>query len=282
MSNSQNEDVLRAWAESARYWEKHYQTVRAMFAPVTDAIVAAAGIAPGQRVLDIAGGSGEPSLTIAEFVGPEGYVAYSDPIASMKAIAEGQAHKRGLTNISFHCAPAESLPFEADTFDAVTCRFGAMFFADPRLAATEILRVLKPGGAMVFAVWRHREFNPFFSVVADVVDKYIEPVPEDPDAPGAYRFANAGSLSRVLIAAGASATSGSILQFSARARIGLDEFWKIRVELSDSLRNKIARLTPDQLESARQEVTASAAIYFENGALNIPAQAIIVRASRES
>src|SRR5215470_18744038 len=55
MDDEQNEDVMQAWAESAAYWEKHYNTIRSMFAPVTDALVAAARIAPGQRVLDVAG-----------------------------------------------------------------------------------------------------------------------------------------------------------------------------------------------------------------------------------
>jgi SAM-dependent methyltransferase len=282
MTDNQNEDVLQAWSESARYWEKHYQVVRAMFAPVTDALIAAARIAPGHKVLDVAGGAGEPSLTIAETVGPAGSVAYSDPIKSMMAIAERQARNRGLTNISFHCAPAESLPFPADTFDSVTCRFGAMFFANPALGIREILRVLKPGGTMAFAVWCHREFNPYFELVANVVEKYVEAVPEDPQAPGAFRFANPGSLSGVVVDAGASGVSESILKFLAKSPMALDEFWTIRVELSDTLRNKVAKLTPDQLERARQEVTAAAAVYFENGILTIPAQAFIIQGVKSS
>ena len=135
---------------------------------------------------------------------------------------------------------------------------------------------------MALAVWRHRECNPFFAIVASAVEKFIEPVPEDPDAPGAFRFAEPGSLSKVLIEAGASDVSESVLKFSAKARMALDEFWTIRVELSETLRSKVARLTPDQLESARQEVTAAAAAYFEKGTVNIPAQALIARASRES
>jgi ubiquinone/menaquinone biosynthesis C-methylase UbiE len=249
---------------------------------VTDAILVEAGIEPGQRVLDIGGGAGEPSITIAELLGPDGYVAYSDPIDGMVAIAERQARNRGLTNISFHCARAELLPFPDNEFDSVTCRFGAMFFADPPLAASEIMRVLKPGGTMALAVWPHREHNPFFAIVADAVAKYIEEVPEDPDAPGAFRYAEPGSLSKVLIKAGASEVAESILEFRIRAPISLEDFWTIRVELSDSLRNKVVRLTPGQLERARQEVTAAASTYFQDAALNIPAQALIVRASRES
>lgn len=282
MSNNQNEEVLQAWAESARYWEKHYQTIRSMFAPVTDALIREAGITPGQRVLDVAGGAGEPSLTLAEIVGPNGHVEYSDPISGMLEVAQRQARNRGLTNISFHCAPAESLPFPASTFDSVTCRFGAMFFADPIIACRELLRVLRPGGAMAFAVWSHRDLNPFFATVADVVAKYVEQIPEDPDAPGAFRYANPGSLSKVLTDAGASDVTETVLNFSIKAPMALEEFWTTRVEISDSLRGKVARMTQDQLDRARQEVTEAAAIYFRHGTLDIPGQALILRASRES
>jgi SAM-dependent methyltransferase len=281
MSNYQKEDVMQAWAESAPYWEKHYTTIRSMFAPVTEALVRAAGIAPGQQVLDVAGGAGEPSLTIAELVGPAGHVDYADPVSGMMAIAERQAQSRGLSNISFQCAAAESLPFADNSFEAITCRFGAMFFADPGLGIKQMLRVLNPGGRLVLAVWRERKLNPFFSIVADVVDRYIEPAPEDPDAPGAFRYATSGSLPKLLVEAGAVEVSESLLEFPIQAPIPLDEFWTTRVELSDTLRSKVARLTPDQLGSAHQEVTRAAAVYYENGPLKVPAQAYIIRASRQ-
>src|SRR5262249_32990858 len=258
MAAKQNEDIIQAWAESAQYWEKHYSTIRSMFAPVTDALVRAARIAPGQRVLDVAGGAGEPSLTIAELVGPAGHVDYADPVGGMMTIAQRQAANRGLTNMGFHCAPAEALPFGSDSFDAITCRFGAMFFADPIVGFEEMLRVLKPGGVMALAVWRERDLNPFFAIVADIVAKYVEAPPEDPNAPGSFRFASPGSLSRSLELAGAPDISETILEFKIQPPIALSEFWTTRVEMSDTLREKVPSLTPGQLESARREATEAA------------------------
>src|SRR2546422_2560726 len=71
MMSDLKSDVLREWRESARYWQQHAATIRRMFAPVTDALVQDAGIVEGYSVLDVAGGSGEPSLTIAETVRSE-------------------------------------------------------------------------------------------------------------------------------------------------------------------------------------------------------------------
>src|SRR5260370_37880054 len=80
-------DTLRAWKESAPYWEKHRDTIRTRLAPLTQALIEEAGIIPGQSVLDVAGGPGEPSLTIAEFVGLAGSVMCTDAVAEMGAAA---------------------------------------------------------------------------------------------------------------------------------------------------------------------------------------------------
>src|SRR5437588_8728609 len=112
MSQTPADDTLREWRESARYWEKHAPTIRAMFAPLTRALIEEAGICRGQKVLDVAGGPGEPSLTIAEVVGPSGSVMCTDVAAEMVEAAEREARRRGLTNIKFRQCAADSLPFD--------------------------------------------------------------------------------------------------------------------------------------------------------------------------
>src|SRR3989440_2369603 len=158
MSDLQS-DVLREWRESARYWQRHAVTIRRMFAPVTDALVQDAGIVQGHSVLDVAGGPGEPSLTIAETVGPTGSVMCTDAVAEMVEAARTLARDRHLTNIEFRQCTAESLPFLDSSFDVVVSRLGAMFFPDA--AFGELMRVTKPGGVLAFAVWHKSEFNPF-------------------------------------------------------------------------------------------------------------------------
>jgi cyclopropane fatty-acyl-phospholipid synthase-like methyltransferase len=83
MSDIQTNDILREWTESATYWEKYSPIIRTMFAPVTRALIEDAGVREGQTVLDVAGGAGEPSLTIAETVGPGGSVVCTDAAAEM-------------------------------------------------------------------------------------------------------------------------------------------------------------------------------------------------------
>src|SRR6185369_9813887 len=140
------EDMLDAWRESATYWTKYSDTIHQMFMPLTRALIERAGIHKGQTVLDVAGGAGEPSLTIAGVVGPEGSVTCTDGVAQMVEAARAEAQRRGITNVQFRQCVADSLPFADSSFDVVVSRLGVMLFPDPLGAMHEMLRVLKPGG----------------------------------------------------------------------------------------------------------------------------------------
>ncbi len=269
-------EVLRAWRGSAPFWEKHRRTVEAMFAPLTRALVEAAHVAEGQAVLDIGGGAGDPSLTIAEIVGPTGMVTCTDPVAEMIGAAERAAHRRALANIKFRQCPAESLPFQNDQFDAALGRLSAMFFADPIVALREMLRVVKAGGYIAFAVWTSPEGNPFFRTITDVMARFVESPPADPDAPGAFRFAEPGKLRSFLSEAGAVDPTERLLNFNIEAKLPLDQFWTIRVELSDTLRDKVAKLTPGIITQARKAVEEAAQAFFQGDKMSFPARALIV------
>src|SRR5260370_11923253 len=131
MSHINAADTLRAWRESAPYWEEHRDTHRNMFAPLTQALIEEAGIFPGQAVLGVAGGPGEPSLTIAEIVGLAGSVMCTDAVAEMVAAAESSAQRLGIRNISFRPCTADSLPFQNHPFYRAIIPFSAIFFSYP-------------------------------------------------------------------------------------------------------------------------------------------------------
>src|SRR5213080_400290 len=120
---------------------------------ITSGLVEEARIGIGQKVLDISGGSGEPSLTISRIVGPTGSVTYTDPVHGMLESAQTEAARRGLTNIHFEQCSANDLPFEACTFDVAVGRLSAMFFLDPAAAVRDALRVVLKDGCLAFAVW---------------------------------------------------------------------------------------------------------------------------------
>ena len=280
-SDSQSAEVLREWRESAFYWQKHADTIRTMFGPITRALIEDAEIVEGDAVLDVAGGAGEPSLTIAKTVGPTGSVTCTDVTAEMVAAAQSEAQRHGVTNISFKQCAADSLPFENNSFDAVVCRLGIMFFPDPVAGLREMLRVAKREGILSLVVWDKGELNPFSYLITDVLARHFgAPAPADPNAPGAFRFAEHGSLARILIDAGAADVEERVLKFQIAAPISLEQFWELRSETSGTLREKLATLPGQQRNLIAQEAQEAVRQYFSSGQLSVPAQMIIVTGRR--
>ena len=274
--------ILREWRESAPYWAKHAAMVRKMFAPITSAIIEAAALREGDFVLDLAGGSGEPTLTIAESVLPSSPIVFTDPVAEMVRASRDQARSRQLNNIAFGQCVAELLPFASETFDVIVCRLGVMLFPDPVAACREMVRVAKPNGRIAVAVWGPRDSNPFFHVAADIVARYVESPPEDPDAPGAFRFASNGKLAGLLRDSGAAEVTERVLDFSLEAPLTPSQFWEVRTELSDTLRTKVAQLSPEQVSDLAQEVERAGRAFVVNGGMRFPANVLIVSGRRDA
>jgi ubiquinone/menaquinone biosynthesis C-methylase UbiE len=276
MTPEEQNKALDSWQTSARYWDKYRVLIEQMFAQLKSGLIEEARIGIGQKVLDIGGGSGDPSLTISSIVGPTGSVMYTDPAAGMVESAQAEARRRGLTNIRFRQCSADDLPFPDRTFDVAVGRLSAMFFVDPVKAVREALRVILEGGYVSFVVWGPNEANPFFSVIADVMDRFVEGPPEDSGARDTFRFAVPGELAGILQQAGAKSVVERRLDFQIEAAISFEQFWQLRTEMSGTLREKMARLAPAQLPTVKQAVADAARRYFVSRTMNFPAEALIV------
>ena len=173
---------------------------------ISAALIAAADIRPGFRVLDIATGSGIPALDVARHVGPDGHVSATDPAPVCVEAVAANAREAGLTNVDAVRCSAAGLPFPADSFDAVTCSMGVMFFEDMPASLAGIRRVLKPGKRAAFAAWGPLEENTMIGTMRAVAARHLPPPPPiagDPkDVTFPMRFAQAGTLSAVLRTAG--------------------------------------------------------------------------------
>ncbi len=272
--------VIQGWKESAPYWEKYRAVIRPMFHPLTIALIEAADVLRGHSVLDIAGGTGEPALSIAPLCGPSARVVCTDVVRAMLSTAKAQAVRDKIENVRFLQCSGDCLPFRGSSFDSAVCRLGIMFFADPLESVREMLRVLKPGAKLTLAVWHRSEANPFFYVGSQVVARYVEMPALDSDAPGAFRFAAPGKLAGLLAQAGAINVRERALTFRIEAAVGLDDFWTLRSEMSETIRELIRLLSSQKRVAIEQEVRNAAREFFANDRMSFPAEALIVSGMR--
>lgn len=197
-----NADQIAFWnGNQGEAWARRTMTVDTAFAGLTDALLEAAAIGPGDRVLDLGCGGGGSMAAVAERVGPVGAVTAIDVSAPMIAVARRRAEK--LTNAAIVMADAATYPFAADSFDALISRLGAMFFDDPVSAFAPLRGAMAANGRIALGVWRQPRENPWAMEPISAVRPYVDMPPRpDPETPGPFSFADPDRVRRILEAAG--------------------------------------------------------------------------------
>lgn len=172
------------WDRSAQGWNDHAAPIGAWLARATDAMLEMAGVRPGARVLDVAAGAGEQTLTIARRVGPSGSVLATDLSAAIVALAQANAQRAGLAHVQAKVADGEDLGVEPASFDAAVNRLGLMLFPNPLQGLTEMRNALRPGGGACTLVFAGPERNPCITILMSTAMKHAGLAPRDPYQPG--------------------------------------------------------------------------------------------------
>jgi ubiquinone/menaquinone biosynthesis C-methylase UbiE len=160
---------------------------------VTEAVVDAAGLVLGLRVLDVGCGSGEPSISMALRLQGTGMVTGIDLAAAPLEVARLRARKLELNNVEFRKGDVHALEFASGTFDCVTSRLGVMFFSNLPGALREMHRVLRPGGRLALLAWGAME-QPYFERTIGTM-RQLRPELEIPaSAQNMFQFGKPGTL----------------------------------------------------------------------------------------
>jgi ubiquinone/menaquinone biosynthesis C-methylase UbiE len=172
------------WDKAASGWRKWSELIDTAASHVSDRMVENAGVTAGSRVVDVAAGYGEPSLSAARVAGPNGKVVATDISAEMLAYGRERAAAEGLENIEFVQSDAVSLDFPPGSFDAALSRFGIIFDPDGEGAAARVRSLLQPGGRMSIASWGTPDRVPFLGVPVRTALQHTGTEPPPPGTPG--------------------------------------------------------------------------------------------------
>jgi SAM-dependent methyltransferase len=254
--------------EAAEVYESSF--VPALFAPWAPMLVDAAGVSDGDRVLDVACGTGVVARTAAERVGPRGSVVGIDLDPAMLVVAE-----RLRPDIEWRVGDAGGLPFLARSFDIALCQAALMFFPDPSEALRQMARVVKDDGIVAIQVWDRLEDQPAYRPFIDAAARHAGP--EAIDLLGSYfSRGDLSLLTELLRAAGlrpaALRTEAKILHFDS-----VEAFVMIEVRstpLGDRLGDDDLTLV---IEDAREGLHAFMA---SDGTLDIPIRGHVITAEK--
>ena len=162
------EQQKESWNKFSSGWRKWDDLTMDFLKPMGHEIIRLLKLKDKNVVLDVAAGTGEPGLTIASMVN-DGKVIITDLSEDMLEIARQNAINRQIKNIETLVCDVCELPFPDNTFDAISCRFGFMFFPDMLLAANELFRVLKPDGRLATSVWNVPENNFWVTAIMGTI-----------------------------------------------------------------------------------------------------------------
>jgi SAM-dependent methyltransferase len=191
------------WEAAAEAWDRWSPLLARWLGPATEAMLEAAGVAPGARVLDIAAGAGEQTLAAARRAGPGGHVLATDISPTILRYAKAAAEKAGLANVEIRELDGErhdQLP--AATFDAAISRVGLIYFPDQQRALAGIRHALREGGRFAAVVYSTPEKNPFFALPVGIIRRRAQLPPPLPGQPGPFSLGGEGVLQRTLEQAG--------------------------------------------------------------------------------
>ncbi len=267
------------WDSAAAGWERRERWICETSAPVSAWLLDAAGIRPGQRVLELAAGTGDVGLLAAARILPGGTLICSDRSGPMLTRARARAGEQGLENIEFRLLDGESLDLPLASVDAVICRWGYMLMADPAAALRETRRVLRPGGRVSLAVWDDLERNPWSAIpTAAVVGLGLRP-PTPADEPGPFALGDAALVRNLLEDAGFAEVAVAAVDL-VRPDPDFETWWDGHLALSTVTRQAVAGAQEATIATLTAQMRAALRPYTaDDGSLAVPARTLVACAT---
>jgi ubiquinone/menaquinone biosynthesis C-methylase UbiE len=232
---------------------------------------------PGDRVLDVCSGPGEPAMSIASIIAPSGHVIGVDLSTNMTAIASKTAAKRGLQNVEFVTMDAERLEFPSESFDVVVSCFGFQIVTQPEAAAREVFRVLKPGGRAGFTVWSRGDRARAIDVLIGPMLEHATP-DENGYLPTPYELGGPGELASMLSNIGFTYPS-EVRTFGNCVAESIEDYLSMMLR-GTPLGHSLSEETEEVQKAVREKARENISRYATTNGVSIPAECVIVVVSK--
>lgn len=268
------EQQKASWNQFSPGWKKWDDLTMDFLKPMGDEIIRLLKPKNNEVILDVAGGTGEPGLTIASMM-THGRVSITDLAESMLEIARENAMKRGIKNIEIHACDVCELPFDDNTFDAISCRKGFMFFPDMLIAAKEMARVLKPGGRIAASVWNVPEKNFWITAIMGTISRNMELPTLPPGSPGMFRCAEDGFMSDLFLQAGLKNISLYEIAGKLNSKT-TDVYWEMMTEIGAPIVAALSSADDAMREKIKTEVYQIVSEKYPDGNVIIDSSAIVI------
>jgi ubiquinone/menaquinone biosynthesis C-methylase UbiE len=246
------EQQRESWNKFSPGWKKWDELFMDFLKPMGDEIIQQLDLEEHDIVLDVAAGTGEPGLTIASKV-KSGKVIITDLAEDMLDIAGENAIRRGIKNIETIACDVCELPFADNSFDAISCRFGFMFFPDMLLAAKEMVRVLKPGGRIATSVWNAPEKNFWITATMGTINRNMNLPAPPPGAPGMFRCSKDGLIAGIFQEAGLQNISVKEVEGKLNTKT-TEVYWNVMTELAAPVVAALSNADDVMREKIKREV----------------------------
>ena len=268
----------QTWDKFSSGWKKWDELVLNWLAPVGQELIRSAELRETSNVLDVAAGTGEPGLTAAGRV-PKGSVTVTDLSDRMLEVAAENAARRGIKNFQTRQCDAGALPFPDNSFDAVLCRFGFMFFPDVDVSVKEFVRVAKPGARVCTAVWDVPDKNPWATTIIGTISKYVEMPTPPPGSPGLFRCAAPGYMETAF-------RKGGLKDITVKTVAGeitfktAEEYWRFMTEIAAPVVAGLAKADEPTRKKIEATVLELARKTSPDGKPRLPWSASVISGSK--
>jgi SAM-dependent methyltransferase len=274
--DTQRADSRAGWERAASAWRRLGDRFQAVGMPVARWMIDAIEPQPGQRVLELAAGTGDVGYLAAELIAPGGTVICSDGAEAMIEQARKRAEELGIANVEFKRLELEWIDLPAASVDAALCRWGYMFAVDRDAALRETRRVLRPGGRLALATWAVPERNPWATLRNEALAAEGHPTPAPPTP---FDLGTEAILDELLAGAGFTEVETAELPVSF-AHDGFDDYWDTTLAVSRHCATIVEGLDDAGVAALRDRLAAAAAPYAgADGALRFPGVALAAAAT---